>query len=44
MLHLWKGILAKLSKIINYRKVIDHCHFMGKYIDKAHSILNLRFN
>ena len=39
-----KWILKKLSKIINYRKFIDHCHYTGQYRNAAHSICNLKFN
>ena len=39
MLYLWKKILTKLSKCINY-----HCHYTGKYRGAAHSICYLRFN
>ena len=39
-----KGILKKLSKSINYRKVIDYCHYTGKYRSAAHSICNSKFN
>ena len=43
MLYLWKTNIKKLSKIINYRKVIDHCHYTGQY-KAAHSICNLKFD
>ena len=39
-----KRILKKLSKIINYRKVRDHCHYTGKYRGAARCICNLEFN
>ena len=39
-----KRILKKLSKRINYCKVRDHCHSIGKYIGAAHSICNLKIN
>ena len=39
-----KRILKKFAKDKNYRKVIDHCHFTGKYRGAAHSICNLKFN
>ena len=39
-----KRILKKLSKIINYWKVGDHCHYASKYRGAAHSICNLKFN
>ena len=32
-----KKILKKLSKTINLRKVIHHCHYTGKYRGAAHS-------
>ena len=28
----------------NYQKVIDHCHYTGKYRDEANSIFNLEFS
>ena len=37
-------ILQKLSKSISYWKVIDHCHYIGKYRGAAHSICNLKFS
>ena len=37
-------MLKKLSKIINYQKIRDHCHYTGKYRDAALSICNLKFN
>ena len=39
-----KRIIKKLSKSINYRKVIDHCHYTGKYRSTGHSICNSEFN
>ena len=33
-----KGILKKLSKSVNYRKVRDHCHFTGEYRGAAIAI------
>ena len=44
MLYLWKKILKRLSKRINYQKVRDHCHYTGKYRGTARSICNLKFN
>ena len=44
MLHLWNEKLKKLSKTKSYRKVIDHCHYTGKYRGAARSIYNLKFN
>ena len=44
MLYLWGKILKKLSKSINYWKVIDHCHYTRKYRGTAYSISSLRFN
>ena len=35
-----KLILKKLAKSKNCRKVRDHCHYIGKYRDVAHSICN----
>ena len=37
-------LTQKLAKDKNYRKVIEHCHFTGKYRGAAYSICNLRFN
>ena len=37
-------ILQKLSKSIGYWKVIDHCHYIGKYRGAAHSICNSKFS
>ena len=39
-----KNFLKKLSKSINYRKVRDHCHYIGKYRGASYSICNLKFN
>ena len=39
-----KRILKKLSKIINYQKVKDDCHYTGNYRWASHSICNLKFN
>ena len=39
-----KRILKKLTKSTNHQKVRDHCHYIGKYRGKAHSICNLKFN
>ena len=39
-----KYFLQKLAKDINHRKVTDHCHYIGKYRGRAHSICNLKFN
>ena len=39
-----KRILKKFANDKNYRKVIDHCHYAGKYGGAAHSICNLKFN
>ena len=44
MLYLWKIILKKLSKSINYWKVRDHRHYTGKYRGTPHSICNLKYN
>ena len=44
MLSLWKKILKKLSKSINYCKAGDHCHYTVKYRGEAHNICNLKFN
>ena len=38
-----KEILKKLSKSINYWKVRDHYHHMGKYRSAEHSICNSKF-
>ena len=32
------------SKSINYRRVRDHCHYIGNYRGEAHSICNLKLN
>ena len=34
----------KLFRDINYQKVRDHCHNIGKYRGVAHSISNLKFD
>ena len=39
-----KRILKKLSKIMNYQKVRDYCHYTSKYRCAAHSFCNLKFN
>ena len=39
-----KRILKKFANNKNYQKVIDHCHYAGKYRGAAHSICNLKFN
>ena len=39
-----KGILKRLAKDKNYRKVRDHCHYTGIYRGAVHSICNLKFN
>ena len=39
-----KRVLQKFSHNKNYRKVIHHYHYTGKYIGAAHSICNLKFN
>ena len=39
-----KATLKKLSKSINYWKVIDHSHYTCKHRDAFHSICNLKFN
>ena len=44
MLYLWKRILKKLSKSVNYWKVRDHRHYTAKYRGAAHSICNLKFS
>ena len=36
--------LKKLSENINYWKVIDHCHYTGKYRGTTNSICSLKFN
>ena len=38
------GILQKLAKSKNYRKIRDHCHHTNKDRSTAHSICNLRFH
>ena len=32
------------SKSINYQKFTDHCHYISKHKNAAHSIFNLKFN
>ena len=44
MLYLWKTILKKLTKSVNYWKVRDHCDYTGKYSGAWHNICNLKFN
>ena len=39
-----KRFLKKFTNDKNYRKVRDHCHFIGKYRGEAHIICYLRFN
>ena len=39
-----KGILQKLAKSKNYRKIGDHFHFPGKYRSAPNSICKLKFN
>ena len=39
-----KRFLKKLANNKNYRKLVDHCHFTGKYRGAGHNICNLRFN
>ena len=39
-----KRILKKLSKMINYQKVKDHCQYTGEFRSTTHSIFSLRFN
>ena len=39
-----KYFIKKLSRVINYQKVRDHCHYTGKYRGPANSICNLKFN
>ena len=39
----WKRIL-KNTKVKNYQKAGDHCHYTGKYRGAAHSVCNLKFN
>ena len=34
----------KLAKYKKHCKVIDHCHYTGKYRGGTHTIFNLRFN
>ena len=44
MVYLWKKILKKLSKNINYRKVRVPCHYTCKYTGASHSTCYLRLN
>ena len=46
MLYLWKKNTKKvcLLKIKIIEKSRDHCHYIGKYRGKAHSICNLKFD
>ena len=44
MLHLWKTFHKKFISDIKYHKVRDHCHYVVKYRDRAHSICNLKVN
>ena len=39
-----KGILKKLAKSKNYRKVTNHCHYTSKYRAAEHRICNSKFN
>ena len=39
-----KRFLKKFANNKNYRKLVDHCHFTGKYRGAGHNICNLRFN
>ena len=39
-----KRFLKRFANDKIYRKVRDHCHFIGKYRGAAHSICSLRFN
>ena len=39
-----KYFIKKLSRVINYQKVRDHCHYTGNYRGPANSICNLKFN
>ena len=39
-----KDLKKKLAKYKNHCKVIDHCHYTGKYRGGTHTIFNLRFN
>ena len=39
-----KRTLKKLSEIINFPEVRDHCHHIGRYRGTTHSICNLKFN
>ena len=39
-----KRMLQKLAESKNYQKIRDHCHYIGKYRDTAHSICDLKIN
>ena len=39
-----KRFLKKCANDKDYCKVLDHCHYTGKYRGAAHSICNLKFN
>ena len=36
--------LFLIKFVVNYRKVRDHCHFIGKYRGEAHGICDLKSN
>ena len=40
---MWKIFHKKLFEDMNYQKVRDHCHYIGKYRGAAHNICNLKF-
>ena len=44
MLNLWKKIPKSVANDKNYRKVRDHCLYIGEYRGTAHSISNLKLN
>ena len=44
MFFLQKIFYKKYFNDRSYRKVIDHCHYTGKYRVPGHSICNLKFN
>ena len=44
MLYLWKKNLTKLSKIADYWKIKDNCHYTGKYKGATSRTCNLKFN
>ena len=44
MLYLWKKNLTKLSKIADYWKIKDNCHYTGKYKRATSRTCNLKFN